>query len=66
MAGHNPRGGRKPRHLTEPRAVRWALIGVALAFVGLFLIVPLVAVFSEALAKGFGAYASDAVCHSAT
>jgi sulfate transport system permease protein len=49
---HAPRA----RHLTEPRGVRWLLIALALAFVGLFLIVPLVAVFSEALAKGWGAY----------
>src|SRR3954463_10501799 len=48
----------KARHLTEPRAVRWLLIGIALAFVGLFLIVPLVAVFTEAFAKGWRAYVS--------
>jgi len=46
----------RPRHLTEPRAVRWALTGTALVFVALFLVVPLVAVFIEALAKGVGAY----------
>jgi sulfate transport system permease protein len=44
------------RRLTEPRAVRWAITAVALAFVGLFLVVPLVAVFAEAFAKGWGAY----------
>ena len=36
--------------------VRWALIGTALAFLGLFLVVPLVAVFTFALQKGVGTY----------
>jgi sulfate transport system permease protein len=40
----------------EPRAVRWGLTAVALAFVALFLVVPLVAVFSQALELGLGAY----------
>ncbi|MHB1035631.1 MAG: sulfate ABC transporter permease subunit CysW [Pirellulales bacterium] len=44
------------RATTEPAWVRWALILVALGFVGLFLVVPLVAVFVEALAKGAGTY----------
>jgi sulfate/thiosulfate transport system permease protein len=44
------------RATTEPTWVRWALIFVALAFVALFLVVPLVAVFVQALAKGVGAY----------
>ncbi len=42
--------------LTEPPVVRWTLTAVALAFVLLFLIVPLVAVFTEALSKGWAAY----------
>ena len=42
--------------LTEPRPVRWALIGVALAFLGLFLLVPLAAVVVEGLKKGVEAY----------
>jgi sulfate transport system permease protein len=36
--------------------VRWMLISAALIFLGLFLIVPLVAVFAQALANGWGAY----------
>jgi sulfate transport system permease protein len=40
----------------EPRWVRWLLIGVALTFLLLFLLVPLGAVFTQALAKGVGAY----------
>ena len=43
-------------HLTEPPIVRAALILVVLAFLGLFLVVPLLSVFSEALSKGWHAY----------
>jgi len=41
---------------TEPAAVRWLLTGVALLFVALFLVVPLAAVFAQALSEGFGVY----------
>ncbi|HKQ71063.1 MAG TPA: sulfate ABC transporter permease subunit CysW [Polyangiaceae bacterium] len=41
---------------SEHPLMRWVLTGVALAFVGLFLLVPLVIVFSEAFAKGPAAY----------
>ncbi len=41
---------------TEPVWVRWTLISVALGFIFLFLILPLAAVFTEALRKGLGAY----------
>ena len=44
------------RSTTEPAGVRWTLITIALGFLALFLVLPLVAVFIEALAKGFGAY----------
>jgi len=37
---------------------RFALIALAIGFLALFLLLPLVAVFAEALAKGFGAYAA--------
>ena len=40
----------------EPRWVRMLLIAVTLAFLVLFLFVPLAAVFAEALSKGFGYY----------
>ena len=46
----------KKEHLTEPRVVRWIVTAIALGFVGLFLIVPLAAVFTEAFSKGFEAY----------
>jgi len=44
------------RATSEPAWVRWSLIGLALAFLGLFLLVPLAAVFAEALRKGWGVY----------
>ncbi|MCB8747319.1 sulfate ABC transporter permease subunit CysW [Rhodoferax sp. U2-2l] len=40
---------------TEPTWVRWTLIGLALGFVFLFLLLPLAAVFTEALRKGLPA-----------
>jgi sulfate/thiosulfate transport system permease protein len=42
--------------VNEPLGVRVALIGVTLAFLGLFLFMPLVLVFSEALSAGWWAY----------
>ncbi len=47
---------RNRRTVSGPAPVRWLLIGVALAFLGFFLVVPLVAVFAYALQKGVGAY----------
>ncbi len=41
---------------TEAPWVRYTLTGIALVFVVLFLILPLAAVFTEALRKGLGAY----------
>jgi sulfate transport system permease protein len=40
----------------EPAWVRYVLIGIALTFLTLFLFVPLVAVFTEALRKGWDTY----------
>ena len=41
---------------TEPAWVRRLLLGLALGFMFLFLVLPLAAVFTEALRKGWGAY----------
>ena len=41
---------------TEAAWVRWVLVGTALAFMLLFLVLPLAAVFAEALRKGWAAY----------
>ncbi|MCX7185677.1 MAG: sulfate ABC transporter permease subunit CysW [Methylophilales bacterium] len=46
----------RSRATSEPSWVRWSLIALMLAFLTLFLIVPLVAVFTEALRKGFSTY----------
>ncbi|MFZ5601304.1 MAG: sulfate ABC transporter permease subunit CysW [Pseudomonadota bacterium] len=41
---------------SESQWVKWSIIGVALSFFTLFLLMPLLAVFVEALRKGFGVY----------
>lgn len=48
----------KSRATSEPVWVRWTLIAATLLFLSLFLFMPLVAVFTEALSKGFDTYAS--------
>ena len=45
-----------PHRMSEPPFVRRLLIGIALAFMVLFLVVPLISVFAEALKRGFGFY----------
>ena len=47
----NPRSA-----ITEPAWVKWCLIATALAFLSLFLFVPLAIVFVEAFKKGVGVY----------
>jgi len=49
---------RRTRTLNGSAVVRWALIGLALLFLGVFLVVPLVAVFTFAFQKGWAAYTS--------
>ena len=46
----------RPGALAEPAWVRLLLLGLSLGFIGLFLVAPLAAVFTEALRKGVGAY----------
>jgi sulfate transport system permease protein len=41
---------------TEPPVVRWILITIALLFLSLFLVIPLVEVFVQAFSKGVGYY----------
>ena len=48
-----------PGAITEPWWVRALLIGIALAFLTLFLFVPLVAVFYETLRKGWDVYVAS-------
>ncbi|HTA94923.1 MAG TPA: sulfate ABC transporter permease subunit CysW, partial [Verrucomicrobiae bacterium] len=52
---HTPAAARRHSR-TEPPAVRRLLIGIALAFLALFLVIPLVFVFAQAFAKGIGYY----------
>ena len=47
---------RRALPLTEPLAVRGLLIAIAMAFLALFLILPLIVVFGEAFRGGLGAY----------
>ncbi|QQR41094.1 sulfate ABC transporter permease subunit CysW [Devosia rhizoryzae] len=47
---------RRSSPTSEPIAVRWALILVGLAFMALFIVLPMVAVFSEAFRQGFGPF----------
>jgi sulfate/thiosulfate transport system permease protein len=49
---------RVPLPLTEPPAMRMALIALAFVFLVLFLILPLAVVFTEALGRGARAYAA--------
>ncbi|MBK8454143.1 MAG: sulfate ABC transporter permease subunit CysW [Thiofilum sp.] len=49
----------------EPRWVKYLLLTIALSFFGLFLLLPLAAVFTEALRKGWEAYLS-AITHPDT
>jgi sulfate transport system permease protein len=57
MSSSSSRNIRRARSgTTEAPWVRYTLITVALTFVLLFLVLPLAAVFTEALRKGFGAY----------
>ncbi len=45
-----------PRATHDPRWVRWGLTAVALMFLASFLLLPLAAVFTEALRRGIGTY----------
>ena len=51
-----PLAGVPLRATQDPRWVRWLLTGIALGFLGFFLVLPLVAVFGEVLRRGLGAY----------
>src|SRR6185503_12413119 len=46
------------RATSEPPWVKAALVTLAVGFLGLFLVLPLVAVFAQALEKGWAAYAA--------
>jgi sulfate transport system permease protein len=54
----NNGSGQRRLTTTEPLIVRWILLLVSFVFLGLILLVPLTAVFTEAFRKGFQAYGS--------
>ena len=61
MAGGIPRGpmaaanSKSRRGIEEPVLIRRILIGIAVGFVGVFLLLPLAKVFAQDYAKGWGA-----------
>jgi sulfate transport system permease protein len=54
--GGHPTGRNPTGTTTESAWVRWLLIGIAVAFMALMLVLPLVSVFTEALSKGLAVY----------
>lgn len=56
MSARMSAGPGLPDHLTEPRWVRGVVLALALGFLALFLLAPLVAVFAEAFKKGWELY----------
>jgi sulfate/thiosulfate transport system permease protein len=46
----------RSRATSEPAWIRWTLIGITLAFLSVFLFIPLAAVFTEAFRKGVETY----------
>jgi sulfate transport system permease protein len=46
----------RPKHISESAWVKWILIGIAVLFLGLLLILPLVSVFVQAFRKGTEVY----------
>jgi sulfate transport system permease protein len=55
----------KPTRATDvradPRPMRWAIIAIAVAFLALFIVLPLLNVFVQALSKGLSAYVSAVI-----
>lgn len=46
---------------SEPGAVKWVVVALAAGFVGLFIVLPLINVFAQALSKGWEAYSAALV-----
>ena len=49
------------RAIGEPKLVKWALLGLALLYLGLFLVLPLASVYAQALAAGLGHFFASIV-----
>ncbi|TIV59235.1 MAG: sulfate/thiosulfate ABC transporter permease CysW, partial [Mesorhizobium sp.] len=56
IKSYEPHHESRSAAVTESRPVRITLTTVTLAFLGIFLLLPLIIVFKEAFAKGVGAY----------
>ena len=56
MIGTSQAPPRVPSSVRDPAAAQWALTGLALMFLGLFLVVPLAAIFVQALENGVEGY----------
>jgi sulfate transport system permease protein len=56
LVGSISRSRRSPDRGASPPAAQWALIAVAMLFAALFLVLPLLNVFAQAFAAGFGPY----------
>ena len=55
--GASPRRVTAPDDLrTEPGPIRWIIIALAVTFLSVFVVLPLVVVFAQAFSKGIGAY----------
>jgi len=53
---HPGAAGTNRAALADPPLIRWLLIGLSLAFLGIFVALPITVVFVEALRKGLGGY----------
>jgi sulfate transport system permease protein len=56
MTINRPRSTSAHEARTEPAFVRWTLITIAIAFLTIFVVLPLMVVFTEAFGKGAAAY----------
>ena len=57
IGSRSQRPARPPRHVrAESEFVRWIVVGTAVAFLTIFLVLPLVVVFQQALVRGMGPY----------
>ena len=58
MVINRPKSASAHEIRTEPFLVRWTLITIAILFLTIFVVLPLVVVFTEAFSRGVGAYFS--------
>lgn len=58
MVINRPKSASAHEIRTEPFLVRWTLITIAVLFLTVFVVLPLVVVFTEAFSRGVGAYLS--------